>query len=148
MSSAFTQMIIFGRSFGDSLKSLIQLFSEFLLKTLVFEQIAGAFSGGGISGWFGRFFSGLAGKQGGGSVSPGRAYLVGEAGPELFLPGIGGNIVPMTNIGGNTVNNYIDARGADPSVAPRLRRVLREVHQSAVETAERRIHEQSWRAGE
>lgn len=35
------------------------------------------------------------GRQHGGPVFPGRAYLVGEAGPELFVPRQSGHIVPM-----------------------------------------------------
>jgi hypothetical protein len=73
--------------------------------------------------------------------------IVGEAGPELFVPEAAGAIVSNSEIGGNTVNNYIDARGADPSVLPGLRRILREVHQSAVETAVVQIHEHAWRSG-
>lgn len=44
-------------------------------------------------------------RQAGGPVYPGRAYLVGELGPELFVPQAAGRIVP--NAGGNvyvTVN--------------------------------------------
>jgi hypothetical protein len=63
------------------------------------------------------------------------------------VPETAGAIVSNSEIGGNTVNNYIDARGADPSVEQRLRRVLREVHQSAVETAQSQIREAGWRSG-
>lgn len=38
-----------------------------------------------------RFIPGLAE---GGDVSPGRAYIVGEKQPELFVPGTSGRIVP------------------------------------------------------
>lgn len=40
-------------------------------------------------------------RAGGGPVSAGRPYMVGEQGPELFVPGRGGNIVPSG--GGTTV---------------------------------------------
>jgi phage-related minor tail protein len=36
--------------------------------------------------------SGLPGRATGGPVSPGRAYVVGERGPELFVPGSAGQV--------------------------------------------------------
>lgn len=54
------------------------------------------------------------GKAAGGPVAPGKAFLVGEKGPELFAPAQRGNIVPNHELGGGktTVNihNYTDAR--------------------------------------
>jgi hypothetical protein len=153
MSHALTQMIVFGRGGIDMLKSMVAMLVEAILKAFVFKQIylslggAGGVGGGGIGGFFAGFFGGLAGLQGGGTVSAGTPYLVGEAGPERFVPETAGAIVSNSEIGGNTVNNYIDARGADPSVEQRLRRVLREVHQSAVETAQSQIREAGWRSG-
>jgi hypothetical protein len=43
-------------------------------------------------------------------------YLVGEMGPELFMPGRGGNIVPNDRLGGGggpTYNITINANVAD-----------------------------------
>jgi len=40
----------------------------------------------------------------GGPVTAGMAYMVGEAGPELFVPGRSGTIVPNGGVGGLTVN--------------------------------------------
>jgi len=45
---------------------------------------------------FGGVFNNLPGKRGGGSVTSGRPYLVGESGPELFMPRIDGTIVDNT----------------------------------------------------
>lgn len=48
----------------------------------------------------------------GGPVSPGRSFLVGERGPEMFSPRSAGNIVPNDQLGGGTrviINNYTDA---------------------------------------
>ena len=71
----------------------------------------------------------------GGPVWPGKAFLVGEKGPELFLPPGLGEIVPNERLRANgvtqngavqVVNNItIDARGAD---AAQLRRVEQAVH--------------------
>jgi hypothetical protein len=45
-------------------------------------------------------FAGAPGKAIGGPVSPGRPYLVGERGPELFVPAASGRIEPMRAGGG------------------------------------------------
>lgn len=40
-------------------------------------------------------------RQGGGPVSAGRGFLVGETGPEIFVPSTSGTIVPNERVGGN-----------------------------------------------
>ena len=80
----------------------------------------GAFGGGGAGGnggaGGGGFFSSLAGlfgfggKQHGGPVYAGRPVVVGEAGPELFVPTRGGSIVPNHAMGG--INIRIEGRAA------------------------------------
>jgi phage-related minor tail protein len=49
----------------------------------------------------------------GGPVASGKAYLVGERGPELFMPGASGTIIPNDFGGGGSVNVTvnIDASG-------------------------------------
>lgn len=77
---------------------------------------AGSSSGFGsaIATGLGALFGGARAE--GGPVSSGRGYLVGERGPELFLPRQSGAIVPNSAMGGGTVNVVnnvnIDARGA------------------------------------
>jgi hypothetical protein len=46
-------------------------------------------------------------RAGGGPVNSGAPYLVGERGPELFVPSMAGQVVPSYAMGGtSTVNNY------------------------------------------
>lgn len=47
---------------------------------------------------------GRPGRAGGGPVSYGSSYIVGERGPELFVPGRSGSIVPNGALGGRVVN--------------------------------------------
>lgn len=63
---------------------------------------------GGIPG-FDNFFPG---KALGGPVGAGQPYLVGERGPELFVPGAQGNIVPNNAMGGANVVVNVDASGS------------------------------------
>lgn len=70
----------------------------------------------GISGVIDRIFGG--GRATGGAVTQGTAYMVGERGPELFVPNTSGSIVPNNAIGGNTIN--INVSGAiDPESTAR-----------------------------
>ena len=48
----------------------------------------------------------------GGAVGAGRPYMVGERGPELFVPGAQGNIVPNNAMGGANVVVNVDASGS------------------------------------
>ena len=68
---------------------------------------AGGGIGGLLGGAVGALF-GLPGRETGGPVSPGRGYLVGERGPEMFVPTSSGRV--ETGIGGN-------ARARDVRVA-------------------------------
>lgn len=69
--------------------------------------------GGLLSGAVGALF-GLPGRAAGGIVSPERPYLVGERGPELFVPASAGQVV--ANGAGGTRN---DVRVAITVSAPR-----------------------------
>lgn len=70
------------------------------------SAIGGGRSGGGggmldISGMLTSLL-GLPGRATGGNVSPGRGYLVGERGPELFVPTSTGRIEPNASGSGQT----------------------------------------------
>jgi hypothetical protein len=53
---------------------------------------------------------------GGGDVVANRPAMIGEKGPEIFVPGSAGRIIPNNQLGGTTHNWNIDARGAtDPA---------------------------------
>ena len=54
------------------------------------------------------------GKAHGGPVSAGSAYIVGEVGPELFIPNQSGTIIPNKAMGGNTYNVNVSTGVGDP----------------------------------
>jgi hypothetical protein len=56
--------------------------------------------------------SGFIPRANGGPVGAGQAYLVGERGPELFVPGAQGNIVPNSAMGSANVTVNVDASGS------------------------------------
>ena len=61
----------------------------------------------------------IDGKANGGPVSGGSPYIVGERGPELFVPSNSGTVVPNNALGGNVsivvnvTEGQTDARGGD-----------------------------------
>ena len=80
---------------------------------------ASSFLGGAIPSFVGGGISSLLGFANGGRPPVGRASLVGEKGPELFVPKVAGTIIPNDKIGGGTTNNYVtvnvEAGGATAS---------------------------------
>jgi len=66
----------------------------------------------GMTGGTGGFFSEVFGRASGGPVKGGSPYVVGEKGPELFVPGSSGNIVPNHAMGGANVVVNVDASGS------------------------------------
>ena len=66
----------------------------------LFGNLSGGSGGGttGLGGLIGGLF-GLPGRATGGPVSPGQAYVVGERGPELFVPTSAGSVAANAGLG-------------------------------------------------
>ena len=88
---------------------------------------------GGVAGAVGGVIGKIPGMASGGPVSQGQAYVVGERGPELFVPGRNGTIIPNTSTpglasgggGGTVVNvNLPNYLGSPQEVAQVIRREL------------------------
>ncbi len=78
-----------------------------------------------LSGAFDTVFGG--GRAMGGPVNAGTSYVVGERGPELFVPNTAGTIIPNGGSGGGntinlTVNGAIDAEGTARTIVDVLNR--------------------------
>lgn len=104
---------------------------------LGFNALLGDGGGAGGSGGGGLFSNllsglgsllGLPGRATGGPVAPGSAYLIGERGPEIFVPTSAGRVETLGSPGGRDVRvsiNLASPRGSDaPAV---LRRSTRQV---------------------
>ena len=83
--------------------------------------------------WVSNLINKFAGSQAaGGEVFAGRSYLVGENGPEMFVPAVSGSVVPNSRLSSpapsvtlqQTIS--IDARGAAPGVEERIRAAVLE----------------------
>ncbi len=93
----------------------------------------GGSGGGGLLGLVGAVGSlfGLPGRATGGPVSPGRGFVVGENGPELFVPTSAGQVVPAG--GGSSRNVNVSIKVMAPtgsSASESLARSSRQIAQS------------------
>jgi tape measure domain-containing protein len=105
MGSAIDDMVDNGKSsFSDLADSILKDLAKMIIKAYLFKLIVG----GGKALGFDMSF--LEKKATGGPVAGGKPYMVGEEGPELFVPGKSGTIVPNNALGGGggpVTNNYI-----------------------------------------
>jgi hypothetical protein len=106
IEGALSRAIVSGKFGFDDLKkvalSAMAQIASASLRTM-FSSLGGGGQGGGIGGLLASAVSGLAGLPGratGGPVSAGRGYMVGERGPELFVPESGGRIERLAGGGG------------------------------------------------
>ena len=127
MTSAFDALVQGTQDFGASLQQiasgvLIDIANQ-LLKIYVINQAINAISGllGPKTGGFlsnVKFnpvaFSGINLRANGGPVSAGSPYIVGERGPELFMPRSSGSIYPndAMGMGGANIVVNVDASGS------------------------------------
>lgn len=110
-SDGIKGMITGASSFKDMMSSVIDSVINKLWEMFVVQQIVGLI-GKGISAITG---IPMTGKAIGGSVQSGQPYMVGERGPEMFVPSRSGSIVPNGKMGGG-ISISVDARGsADPA---------------------------------
>ena len=113
MTQGFTDMITGAKSFGTAMKDMAKTVVDALLKMFIQYMI--------VQPLFDMMFPGartanttkVRGEALGGPVQNSTPYLVGERGPELFVPNAGGNIIPNNKMGGGggggvTVNQTIN----------------------------------------
>lgn len=121
MGSAIDKFVKTGKlSMKDLARSIIQDLIAIQMKAAALSFLRMMFAptmgpsmdgGGALPASFNQY---LAPKAAGGPVSGNTPYLIGEQGPELFMPSGSGTIIPnskMSDMGGttNVTNNYINA---------------------------------------
>ena len=97
-ASSFEDAITSGKDLQGVINAIGQDIGKLLIRKTVTEP-ASKFLSKGIDSLFGDLFSGL-GFAAGGSPPVGQYSLVGEKGPELFMPTVPGTIVPNSQLGG------------------------------------------------
>ncbi|MDW8399864.1 MAG: tape measure protein [Acetobacteraceae bacterium] len=151
-SSAFEDAIIRGKRFSEVLQGIGQDIARIIARRTITEPLGNAvssalsgFSFDGIGSWLGglfgtptAFFQNAVGnpfRAEGGPVTAGQPYVVGERGPEWFVPRQSGTVLPngTAPAGGPTIHTTlnIDARGADAGVEARLRLLGQQIARQA-----------------
>lgn len=125
VANSFKGMLTGAMSFKDAMKGIIGAVIDELFRLYVVKQIVGIVTSA----------VGLPAKKAyGGSVTGNQPYMVGERGPELFVPGGNGTIIPNGNMrgsgGGSSFNISVDARGSNDPAAVRA-----QVQQGILEAA-------------
>jgi len=135
MSSAFMSMVDGTKSvkgaFSDMAKSIILK----LYEVMVVQQIVNS-----IMGVVGKAFPSLAPapvpphRAMGGPVTGGKAYLVGERGPEILVPSRNGQVVPNNQMGGGgvtVVQNINISTGVQQTVRNEIKSLMPQIADSA-----------------
>ncbi len=87
------------RSFAQALQRMAAEAASAAILNAILGGPPGA--GGGGGGLLGSI-AGLFGRASGGPVAVGSAYMVGEVGPEMFVPTTAGQIIPNRSLGGGS----------------------------------------------
>ena len=127
LTSAIDNFVKTGKlSMKDLARSIIQDLIAIQMKAALLRFLGGAFGNLGAASTYGTIpgsqqtnmlaaqDAGFGRRASGGSVTNNTPYLVGERGPEVFVPSGSGTIIPnsqMGSMGGqtNVTNNYINA---------------------------------------
>jgi predicted translin family RNA/ssDNA-binding protein len=105
--AGFMSMVDGTKSVKDAFKQMaIDIIAQ-LYRVLVVQRIVGAFdasagTGTGIVGGIMKLAGGMF-RANGGPVSGNKPYIVGERGPEMFIPNRSGTVIPNKNMGGGGV---------------------------------------------
>jgi hypothetical protein len=105
-------LIVQGGKFVDVLENMGRLLASAAIQKAIEIFLSGGLEGSGFFGSGGGLFGALFGRATGGQVGRGQPYMVGERGPELFVPGANGFVAP---------NNAISGMGASVNVTGTFR---------------------------
>ena len=148
LTDALTAGITGAANFADAIKSMAKSVVDSLIKMLVQKYIVDAAFGfitGKIDGGGGNLSAGgvqsvtVAGGRGalaiGGPVQAGSPYMVGERGPEMFVPNQSGSIIPNNQVGGGSgvvVNQTINVTtGIQSTVRAEIASLMPQIAQAA-----------------
>ena len=115
MEDAMVNFVMTGKlNFKDLANSIIADIARIIIRQELSNALGiGGSGGSGGSSMVAGFFKSILGFAGGGSPPVGRASIVGEVGPELFIPSSSGTIVPNSALGGGNrmVVNIVESPG-------------------------------------
>ena len=107
VSDALHDAILQTKALGDAARSILRGIASDLLRLGINTLLKS--TGFGI-------FSNLAGFANGGRPPVGRPSIVGEKGPEIFVPSTAGTIIPNDKIGGSSTNIVVNVDATNTEV--------------------------------
>ena len=131
------------KSFGEAMSGVLNRIRDKIIDAQL-DKLLGGFGenfakgkdgGKGLGGFLGGILGGLFAD--GGRPPVGKASIVGERGPELFVPKVAGTIIPNNQLGGGTtniVNVSVDASGSTVSGSQTEGQALGQLIASVVQT--------------
>jgi hypothetical protein len=139
VESGLMAMVDGTKSVKDAFRSMASEIIKELYRIFVVKRITGmiaGFAGDVASMGSGNFFSGIPGAPAramGGQVTGGRAYMVGERGPEMIVPQRNGNVVPNNQLGGGvTVNQTINvSTGVQQTVRAEIKTLMPQIAEAS-----------------
>ena len=130
VSNALTDAILQARTLGEAAKGILNMIARQLLQLGINTLLFNVF--GGSTG----IFKNLPTFANGGKPPVGRPSIVGERGPELFVPSSAGTVIPNHRLGGGITNNIVvnvDASGSNVEGDDRQSRELGLVLSTAIQ---------------
>lgn len=123
------------KSVEDAFRQMAADIIKQLYRVLVVQQMVGSFDaasgeGSGLAGFIGGL---LKPRANGGPVTAGQPYLVGERGPELFVPSSNGGVVANDKMGGGVtvVQNLNISTGVSQTVRAEIRNLMPQIAETA-----------------
>ena len=136
--AGFMSMVDGTKSVKDAFRQMaIDIIAQ-LYRVLVVQRLVGSFDaatgiGTGIVGGIMRLAGGFF-RANGGPVSGNKPYIVGERGPEMFIPNRSGTVIPNKNMGGGgvTVNQTINVTtGVQQTVRNEIQTLLPQIAEAS-----------------
>ena len=142
-SDALTNAVMGTGNLKDAFKAMIANMIKQLIQFFIIDKLTGGIASAlfrvtgavskSASAGGGTPFRGMAAI--GGSVQSGSPYMVGERGPEMFVPNQSGSIIPNKSMGGGiTVVNNVDARGSGADVDQKIKSAMAQTSQQTIIT--------------
>lgn len=151
VADALAGALVAGESLRDGLAQVFKQIAADLIQSGIHRMIGGLFLGGG--GGLGFLGALLPGRASGGPVRAGQPYMVGERGPEPFVPAVDGRILSVSQAqaalrggagSGGTVRVIIEEA---PGFAARVRTEAQGVAVSVVAGTTRRQSDRQYLGG-
>ena len=115
VTSSIKDAIKGSKTLGQSMSNILSSIADKAMDVALNMALWGSTGSGGM---LGGLFSGIFGKANGGPVSRKTPYMVGERGPEIFVPHSSGKVIPNNRIGGGTtVNVNVNATESNVSAS-------------------------------